>query len=70
MNISISKEPILFCGTLRHNLDPFERFTNIDIYKALLLIEYKSAFSKGLGNLNRKYFANKLIYLLASFRMS
>lgn len=50
----IPQEPILFSGTLRRNLDPFERFTDNDLWTALEEVEMKDNVSEiegfGLGS--------------------
>ena len=46
-----SQDPVLFSGTLRHNLDPFEQFTEGRILEALRvagLAEMVAAFPKKL----------------------
>ncbi|CAJ0605474.1 unnamed protein product [Cylicocyclus nassatus] len=49
----IPQDPVLFSGTLRFNLDPFERSTDADIWKALELANIKdcvSGFPDGLDH--------------------
>ncbi|XP_031621602.1 probable multidrug resistance-associated protein lethal(2)03659, partial [Contarinia nasturtii] len=45
----ILQEPILFSGTLRRNLDPFEEFSDDDIWNALENVELKEFISKHNG---------------------
>ncbi|KAK3745607.1 hypothetical protein QZH41_003625 [Actinostola sp. cb2023] len=42
----ISQNPVLFNGTLKHNLDPFHRFTEEQIWKALTEVQMKTKVSK------------------------
>ncbi|KAF4524122.1 hypothetical protein B566_EDAN011859 [Ephemera danica] len=63
-NISIiPQEPVIFSGTLRKNLDPFEEYTDASLWKALEEVELKdvvselpqgleSRLSEGGGNLS------------------
>lgn len=43
----IPQDPVLFSGTLRMNLDPFEAYTDDDIWRSLEHAHLK-AFVKGL----------------------
>ncbi|XP_031639826.1 multidrug resistance-associated protein 4-like, partial [Contarinia nasturtii] len=45
----IPQEPILFSGTLRRNLDPFEEYSDDDIWNALENVELKEFISKHNG---------------------
>ncbi|XP_075982875.1 ATP-binding cassette sub-family C member 4-like [Anticarsia gemmatalis] len=45
-NISIiPQEPVLFSASLRYNLDPFDRYTDADIWAALEQVELKKSVS-------------------------
>jgi ATP-binding cassette subfamily C (CFTR/MRP) protein 3 len=47
----IPQDPVLFCGTLRSNLDPFEEFTDQQLWNALEkahLSEFAHSLIKGL----------------------
>ena len=44
---AFKQDPVLFSGTLRMNLDPFEKHTDEEVWKALELSHLKS-FVKGL----------------------
>ncbi|XP_059049414.1 ATP-binding cassette sub-family C member 4-like [Achroia grisella] len=39
----IPQEPILFSATIRYNLDPFENYNDVEIWRALELVELKEA---------------------------
>ncbi|XP_011877742.1 PREDICTED: probable multidrug resistance-associated protein lethal(2)03659 [Vollenhovia emeryi] len=45
----IPQDPVLFSGTLRHNLDPFNEFSDTDLWGALEEVELKEAVIT-LGN--------------------
>lgn len=47
----IPQEPIMFSGTLRKNLDPFEEHDDDTLWKALGLVELKSTVSEMPGGL-------------------
>ncbi|KAK3737395.1 hypothetical protein QZH41_019946 [Actinostola sp. cb2023] len=42
----ISQNPVLFCGTLQHNLDPFHHFTEEQIWTALIMVQMRDRVSK------------------------
>ncbi|KAL0269547.1 UNVERIFIED_CONTAM: hypothetical protein PYX00_007245 [Menopon gallinae] len=44
----IPQEPVLFSGTIRRNLDPFQMFTDIKLNQAIEEVELKDALSNGL----------------------
>ncbi|XP_058798977.1 probable multidrug resistance-associated protein lethal(2)03659 isoform X2 [Phymastichus coffea] len=45
----IPQEPVLFAGTLRRNLDPFEEYTDNDLWCALQDVELKELLNSDLG---------------------
>lgn len=50
----IPQEPVLFSGTMRKNLDPFDEFTDEILWKALEDVELKQTVSDLPGELNSK----------------
>lgn len=49
----IPQEPVLFAGSLRRNLDPFEEYTDHDLWQTLEDVELKTLLDSDLG-LNMK----------------
>ena len=45
----IPQEPVLFAGSLRRNLDPFEEYSDHDLWKALEDVELKAMLESDLG---------------------
>ncbi|XP_030376299.1 multidrug resistance-associated protein 4 [Scaptodrosophila lebanonensis] len=39
----IPQDPVLFSATIRYNLDPFERYSDVDLWSALEYVELRSA---------------------------
>lgn len=52
----IPQDPVLFSGTLRYNLDPFETKSDDDLWKALKDVELKNYVSTQVEGLNFKIF--------------
>lgn len=50
----IPQEPVLFSGTMRKNLDPFDEYQDIELWKALEEVELKQAVADLDGGLNGK----------------
>ncbi|KAL3281370.1 hypothetical protein HHI36_004580 [Cryptolaemus montrouzieri] len=50
----IPQEPVLFSGTVRKNLDPFEEYSDADLWKALEDVELKEAVDDLTSGLNSK----------------
>lgn len=50
----IPQEPVLFSGTMRKNLDPFDEYPDIELWKALEEVELKQAVADLDGGLNGK----------------
>lgn len=50
----IPQDPILFSGTLRYNLDPFETKSDAELWRALEDVELKTHVSSLMGGLNCK----------------
>uniref|UniRef100_T1GQZ6 ABC transporter domain-containing protein n=1 Tax=Megaselia scalaris TaxID=36166 RepID=T1GQZ6_MEGSC len=48
----IPQEPVLFSGTLRYNLDPFETKSDDELWSALEEVELKSHVSTLIAGLN------------------
>ena len=44
----IPQEPLLFAGTLRKNLDPFEKYSDDDLWQALEEVKFKKTMIKDL----------------------
>ncbi|XP_074027104.1 probable multidrug resistance-associated protein lethal(2)03659 isoform X2 [Leptinotarsa decemlineata] len=44
----IPQEPVLFSGTLRYNLDPFNEYSDADIFAALMDVEIRNAMIYGI----------------------
>ena len=47
----IPQDPVLFSGTLRYNLDPFDEYTDTDLWKALEQVQLKSGVQQLEGQL-------------------
>lgn len=45
----IPQDPILFSGSLRTNMDPFDEFSDDSLWKVLEDVKLKSVISEGLG---------------------
>nr|CAD7203693.1 unnamed protein product [Timema douglasi] len=45
----IPQDPVLFSGTLRENLDPFDHFSDFDLWNALDDVELKDSYNSGDG---------------------
>ncbi|CAH1987634.1 unnamed protein product [Acanthoscelides obtectus] len=50
----IPQEPVLFSGTMRKNLDPFDEYSDADLWKALEEVELKEAVDDLAAGLNSK----------------
>ncbi|XP_049822547.1 probable multidrug resistance-associated protein lethal(2)03659 isoform X1 [Aethina tumida] len=50
----IPQEPVLFSGTMRKNLDPFDDYTDADLWRALEDVELKEAVADLTSGLNSK----------------
>ena len=48
----IAQDPVLFGGTLRRNLDPFTRYTDLELWTALEEVQLKEMVEKLPGQLN------------------
>lgn len=51
----IPQDPVLFSGTLRRNLDPFDEFSDKDLWEALEEVELKDAIDTSNGLESRVY---------------
>eukprot|EP00457_Paulinella_chromatophora_P000127 gb/GEZN01000127.1/.p1 GENE.gb/GEZN01000127.1/~~gb/GEZN01000127.1/.p1 ORF type:complete len:795 (-),score=98.70 gb/GEZN01000127.1/:2430-4814(-) len=58
----IPQDPVIFSGTVRFNLDPFEEYSEKDCWHALEQVQLKSFVEKNLGGLSGgvKEFGNNL----------
>ncbi|XP_056646549.1 probable multidrug resistance-associated protein lethal(2)03659 [Diorhabda sublineata] len=50
----IPQEPVLFSGTMRKNLDPFDEFSDADLWKVLEEVELKEAVENLVSGLTSK----------------
>ncbi|VVC87931.1 unnamed protein product, partial [Leptidea sinapis] len=50
----IPQEPVLFSGTMRHNLDPFDEYPDQVLWRALEEVELKEAVSELAAGLNSR----------------
>jgi ATP-binding cassette, subfamily C (CFTR/MRP), member 4 len=50
----IPQDPVLFSGTVRANLDPFEEMADMELWNALELVELKEFVNSFAGGLNAK----------------
>ena len=47
----IPQDPVLFSGTMRYNLDPFDEYTDAELWEALEQVQLKSAVQQLEGQL-------------------
>ena len=47
----IPQNPILFSGTLRNNLDPYEEFSESQLWKSLEYVSYNNTVKQMLPNI-------------------
>ena len=47
----IPQDPVLFSGTMRYNLDPFDEYTDAELWEALEQVQLKSAVQQLEGRL-------------------
>lgn len=65
------QEPVIFSGTMRYNLDPFNEYTDEALLQSLLVVEMKMALSDGIGWLMSVLCTRNLLGLnLVHFRLS
>lgn len=50
----IPQDPVLFSGTLRYNLDPFEEYSNDVLYQALASVQLKSPMDTNINRLENR----------------
>lgn len=50
----IPQEPVLFTGTMRYNLDPFDEYADYILYQALNTVELDDSVSPEMGGLNSR----------------
>jgi ABC-type multidrug transport system fused ATPase/permease subunit len=49
---NLKQEPVLFSGTIRYNLDPFEKYTDEEIWSSLESVSLKQNVKEMSGGLN------------------
>lgn len=50
----IPQDPVLFSGTMRYNLDPFDQYTDAQLWRALEQVQLKGAVEQMEGQLSGK----------------
>ena len=51
----IPQDPVLFCGSLRKNLDPFGQYEDADLWKALDAVQLKRHLQESNAGLDFKF---------------